>query len=113
MGMHTESAGRAAKDESVMRITDQFRDKGAMVYDLKGCGQRISLRMSEQSRGTPPEWELAVIVKQTPAPPTLTAVATTRDEALAGLAQAWQHTPGLAPLDWPSIRKALAGVRAI
>jgi len=96
-----------------MRITDQFRDKGTMVYEFKGCGQRISLRMSERLHATPPEWELAVVVKQTPPLPILTAVAITRDEALAGLARAWQRTPGLSPLDWTTIRDALAAVRAI
>jgi hypothetical protein len=114
MGMHAQSVGHGTKDESGMRITDQFRDRGTMVYDLKGCGQRISLRMSERSQqGTPLEWELAVLVKQPPSLPILTAVATTRDGALAGLVRAWQNTPGFAPLDWTSIRNALAAVRAI
>jgi hypothetical protein len=112
MAMHAQSGGHGVKDDSGMRITDQFRDRGTMVYDLKGCGQRISVRMSDRSHGTP-EWELAIVAKQTPGLPILTAVAATRDEALDRLERAWQQAPGFAPIDWSSIRVALVAVRAI
>src|SRR5512137_2220106 len=103
---------RAREDDGRMRITDQFRDRGAMVYDLKGGGQRISLRMSDRSQASL-GWEIAVVTKQNPVLPTLTAAATTRAEALTSLARAWQEAQGFPELDWPSIREALAAVRAI
>lgn len=108
----SESEQDRAAEDGRMRITDQFRDKGAMVYDLKGGGQRISLRMSDRSEDGL-GWEIAVVSKQKPELPTLTVAATTRAQALMDLARAWQDAHGFPKVDWPSIREALTAVRAI
>src|SRR5512142_1821986 len=79
------------ENDGRMRITDQFRDRGSMVYDLKGCGLRLSLRVSERSDSRL-RWEIAASAKVEAPFPTLTAIATTRREALAGLARAWAET---------------------
>lgn len=99
-------------DDGKMRITDQFRHAGGMIYDLKGGGQRISLRMTERSR-SPFGWELAGAMKPASDLPTLTVVAATRREALSALERAWQCAPGFPTLDWPSVQDALTAVRAI
>ncbi len=101
-----------ANDDSKMRITDQFRDKGSMVYDLKGCGVRMSLRVSERTDSSQ-RWEIAALAKAEPPVTPLTARAATRREALACLARVWTETEGFPAVDWPSIDDALAAVRAI
>jgi hypothetical protein len=108
----SDSSRHGRENDGRMRITDQFRDKGSMVYDLKGCGLRISLRVSERTDAGLC-WEIAALAKTEAPFPTLTAVATTRREALAGLARAWEETQGRPAIDWPSVGEALAAVRAI
>jgi hypothetical protein len=102
------------KNEAKVRITDQFRSGGGMVYDLKCDGIRITISMcsSEEIAG----WKLEMLAKQSPNPPTVLATGPSRGEALGVLADAWQSRGGgmaYPVLDWRAIREALAAVKAI
>jgi len=96
-----------------VRITDQFRSRAGMVYDLKCEGIRISISMESSNEI---EWNVEALAKQTPDPPTVRATGPSRGEALGVLADAWRERNGAfgyPPLDWGAIREALATVRAI
>lgn len=110
--MYANESKRGSEDSGRMRITDQFRDKGTMVYDMKGCGVRISLRVSERTSVNEP-WEIALVAKGFALPAPLSSSAQTRSEALSVLAQAWDRTEGLPTLNWLSVEEALSAVRAL
>jgi hypothetical protein len=92
-----------------MRITDQFRHQGSMMYDFKGPHVRLTIRIRECSGG----WEVEAIPKQPLAVESLTATALSRREALQAIAEAWLDAPNLPPVDWTEIGVALSTVRAI
>jgi hypothetical protein len=92
-----------------MRITDQFRQKGSMMYDLKGGTLRLTLRICQR----PDDWEVEAIPRQLPELHSLTATAQSRGDALQLVADAWCGAIGFPSVDWTAIRTALTTVRAI
>lgn len=97
-----------------VRITDQFHDKRAMVYDLKCDAIRISISIAGSDEA---EWQAEGIAKLgVPSPPVARGVGPSRGEALRVLTESWcsqGEAAGFPPLDWEAIRQALATVRAI
>ena len=103
------------ENESGVRITDQFRQREAIVYDLKCDSIRISISISPETTANE-TWKADVVAKMMPDRPSVSAVGQSRSEALGALEEAWcekGETGGLPALDWKAIRQALVAVRAI
>ena len=107
----------AANKEEVLRITDQFRGKNGMVYDLKIGPSRLTLcispRMTSQDAG---DWHIEAAVSKAPDGVVVGAWGPTKAGALAAVGKAWavEATAGTLPVfDWDAVRKALDGVRAL
>jgi hypothetical protein len=102
------------KQQESVRITDQFRDRRGMVYDLKCAGIGVSISISPSEDQT--EWNAEAVVKLLPAPPVVCGTGSSREAALRVVADAWIErgtADGLPYLDWEAIRGALTTVRAI
>jgi hypothetical protein len=106
-----------ADDAPRTRITNQFRRREAMVYDLS-CGDvRLTIEVSgRESTAGPEEWTVQAHTYQSPDKPTLSESGATRSDALSAVARSWaakRGTLGFPTLDWDAIAKALLAVRAI
>jgi len=101
-----------------LKITNQFRSKGGMAYDLKCEGVRLELHMTPRSNSDDPnEWRIeargnrvgtegAVVVEW----------GKTRGEALRAIGEAWaasEQTLGLRVFNWEAVAKMLESVRAL
>jgi hypothetical protein len=103
------------KQPESVRITDQFRDRRGMVYDLKCSEIRISISISASSEDQT-DWRAEATAKLLPAPPIVCGTGSSREAAVRVLADDWtkRHaSEGLPYLDWEAIRGALTTVRAI
>src|SRR5271165_3837726 len=97
-----------------VRITNQFRKRQAMVYDLSCDDVRLTLevtpRDSEDGLG---EWRVEAFARQAPEKPTIDEPGTTRSEALQAVARSWvakRGTFGFPTLDWDAVAEALLAV---
>ncbi len=105
-----EASDRDANMTSTtVRITDQFWERDAMMYDLKSGTVRLTIRMHEQTGG----WEVQAFPKQTQAREPLTATAPKRSDALGLIAEQWNASSSFPSLDWRAICAALTAVRAL
>ena len=105
-----------AKDEKStrVRITDQFRDKQGMVYELNCQGVKMSISMVSSNREA--EWHAEATAKVLPAPVVARGIGPSRNEAFQVLRDAWgtHRDANTCPmLDWEGIREALTAVRAL
>jgi hypothetical protein len=100
-----------------VRITNQFRKRQAMVYDLSCDDVRLTLEVtSRESADGLGEWHVEAFARHAPEKPTIDEPGTTRREALSAVARAWaakRGTYGFPPLDWDAVAEALVAVRAI
>lgn len=97
-----------------VRITGQFRSRGAMVYDFICDNTRITISVSPSSPDS--QWNAEAVAKLVPAPLSMRGAGPSRGEAITALAETWNSknsTEGFPWLDWNAIREALAAVRAI
>lgn len=98
-----------------VRITGQFRSRGAMVYDFICDNVRITISVSS-SDPDDLQWNAQAIAKQLPGAHSMQGEGPSRGEAIAALAASWASENGAAGvpwLDWTAIREALSAVRAI
>jgi hypothetical protein len=98
-----------------VRITNQFRDRRGMVYELScdGVGVAISIWPSIDEKTA---WSAEMTAKRLPRPPAVCVTGASREAAVRALGDAWAEAdPAGEPplLDWEAIRAALALVRAI
>jgi hypothetical protein len=102
----------SSKEERLqtMHITDQFRDREVMVYDLRAGDRRVEIRISSQP-DSQSLWHAALAVNGSSDATPLRAAGTSRRAALEAL----EGSPGdvLATRDWADIREALTAVRAL
>lgn len=105
------------KKQDQLRITDQFRTKRGMAYDLKCFGSRITVFVNQRESDDDPEnWQVEASSSQNPNVPPISAWAPTRAEALREVGVQWAAavaTQGLAEFDWAAIAQVLSVVRAI
>jgi hypothetical protein len=99
------------------RITNQFRRRGAMVYDLSCDGVRLTIEVvpRESSDGLG-EWAVHAHAHHVPDKPTVDGPGATRADALSAVARSWaakQGADGFPTVDWEAIKQALLAVRAI
>jgi hypothetical protein len=105
-------------DDDATRITQQFRSRDAMVYDLRGRGGRLTLRITGQGGGDgpPTEWRIEASTSSSPDDVVVAEAGTTRAEALRAVGRSWNEkrlASNLPSFDWESVSRAMAAVRAI
>ena len=100
-----------------VRITNQFRKRQAMVYDLSCEDVRLTLEVtSRDSADGSGEWHVEAFARQAPEKPTIDEPGTTRSEALHAVARSWaakRGSFGFPALDWEGVAQAMLAVRAI
>ncbi len=107
------------REEESVRITQQFRARDAMVYDLRGTAGRLTLRVTGRGGdddGPPTEWRIEASTSSGPDAVVVAEQGTTRADALRALGRAWDEkrvANNLPSFDWESVARALAAVRAI
>jgi hypothetical protein len=104
------------KEKDALRITNQFRSKGSMVYDLRCNGERLTVtvspRTTEQDGG---EWRVEARAGGRPVEDIVERWGATRIDALRAVGRAWteQLARGLPRFDWEAVAQALITVRAV
>lgn len=106
------------RDEETIRITQQFRARDAMVYDLRGAAGRLTLRVTGRGGGDgpPTEWRIEASTSSSPDAVIVAEGAATRVEALGAVGRSWNEkrvANNLPSFDWESVARAMAAVRAI
>jgi hypothetical protein len=106
------------KEPAAARITDQFRSRGAMVYDLSCAGVHLTISLAPAADGeeeTVSEWRAEAHARQATERPTVVGTGATRGEAVSDVARAWTAKNGawgFPTLDWEAVAQALHAVRA-
>jgi len=100
-----------------VRITNQFRKREAMVYDLSCEGIRLTIEVAQRRNDDGlGEWIVEAHARQAVDTPTIHEPGMTRDDGLRAVACSWtakQGAPGFPKLDWEAVSVAMHGVRAI
>ncbi len=109
-----------------VRITNQFRRRQGMVYDLSCDDVRLTLEFTTRpaappSEGEPgpeaeDEWHVEAFARESPGRPTLDGPGGTRLDALRAVARAWaakRGAYGFPMLNWDGVTEALLAVRAL
>ena len=105
-------------EQSKTRVTNQFRNREVMVYDLASEGAQLTISIApcaDNLDGTG-EWRAEAYARQAPERPMLAETGPTRSDALGAVARAWtakNRAWGFPTLDWDAITLALRAVRAI
>jgi hypothetical protein len=110
------------KDVTATKITQQFRERHNMTYELLCAGTPLVLRMypsdgdiADAPAGTPEEWRVEARRTDAADAVVATASAPTRAEALRKVGE-WcreHHASGLSSLDWDAVVRALNSVKAL
>ena len=106
------------REDEAVRITQQFRVRDAMVYDLRGDVGRLTLRVTGRGGGDgpPTEWRIEASTSSSPDAVIVAEGGATRAEALRALGRSWHEkrvANNLPTFDWESVARAMAAVRAI
>jgi hypothetical protein len=108
---------RNATPAPAVKVTQQFREKSNMAYDLDCAGRALTVRVFPTVAPGVEQWRIEARLSDAPDALVASATASTRREALDGVARSWTETSeassSLPALDWEAIGRALAGVRAI
>ena len=105
------------KDKDKLKITNQFRDKRGMVYDLKCEGDRITVYVSpRENPNDAGDWRVEVRTSHAPEAVVIAEWGATRADALREVGRQWASnatTLGLPTFDWDAVATALNAVRAL
>jgi hypothetical protein len=102
-------------EPSTLRITNQFRSRDGMVYDMRQHGAHLTVvvtpRMSEQDSG---EWRVRARTGNADGE-SIEEWGPTRLDALRAVGRAWTEkgSSGLPQFDWEAIVTQLLAVRAL
>lgn len=95
-------------------VTQQYRERQGMAYELDCAGARLTLRFAfSDDAGGPRRVEAMTDGGELDI---VHASGTTRELALAALAETWRllpRDPAVPPIDWAEVTAALRSVRAI
>ncbi len=102
---------RAAKSEVSVAITQQYRDRLGMTYELNCSGKLLVLRFIFPATDGD-DWQVQAQVQPAPA---VNASGATRERALDALSAAWAEgvSTDTPEIDWPAITPVMRAVRAI
>jgi len=102
--------------KNALQITGQFRSKNTMVYDFRGSGNRLTLRITQRELPSDlNEWRVDASVGRS-AEAVLTGWGANPTEALRAVGQSWRERClelGLPDFEWETIQAALTTVRAL
>jgi len=119
LGTGTRRFHIMAKDKPrpPVRITNQFRRRQGMVYDLSCEDIRLTIEVGpRENQDGLGEWNVGAHARQAPERPTIDQPGATRLDALSAVARTWAEkrgTFGFPALDWSAVTEALQAVRAI
>ena len=113
----SEKSEKAEKNKDALKITHQFRAGIGMVYDLKGDGNRLTVRVfPRQNPSDLDEWRIEARSSEAPEAAVVSEWGKTRTEALAAVGRSWvseASARSLPTFDWDAVAEALSAVRAI
>jgi hypothetical protein len=102
---------------SGVRITNQFRRREAMVYDLSCEDIRLTIEIAQRPNDDGlGEWLVEAHARQSAEKTSIQEPGATRRDALRALARTWAAkggTFGFPELDWDAVSAAMLEVRAI
>jgi hypothetical protein len=105
------------KNPDALRITNQFRRDGGMVYDLRGDGSRITIVITQRfDVERPDQWHVQAQTGSAPETTAFAEVGSTRVDALRAVGKSWNShllANGLPHFDWDAIEQALRAVKAV
>lgn len=105
------------KDTETVKITNQFRAKRGMVYDLKCDGERLTVSITQrENEDEAGEWRVEARNSSSAEALVVSEWGATRVDALRGVATSWASkadSNGLPTYDWDAVVKALEAVRAL
>jgi hypothetical protein len=107
---------RVSEDKDALKITNQFRNKRGIVYDLKHQADRLTVCITQRENPDDPgEWRVDLSTgSQSEA--AITEWGPTKADALKAAGATWLSSSGslgLPTFDWDAVAKALTTVRAI
>ncbi len=106
-----------SKEEVHARITNQFRKRQSMVYDLSCHDVRLTVEITPSpSDAGSSDWSVRAHARQAPEQPFVDETGATREAALRAVAIAWTAKGGaygFPALDWEAVVQALHAVRAL
>lgn len=97
-------------------ITQQYRERNNMTYELDCAGQPLILRVFFPSQGAPLAWRVEARTSDGPRAVVVAAVADSRKRALDDVSAAWDAASlpcGGPTYDWVSVGRVMQAVRAI
>lgn len=102
-------------NEHAVKITQQYRARNGMTYDLKGEGHRLTVHISPRENASDrDDWRVDAAIGS--ADPIVSEWGSSRAIALGAVGRVWSlraQTEGLPAFDWDAVAKALLAVRAI
>jgi len=105
------------KNPNALKITNQFRAKNGMVYELKGEGNTLVVRVyPRESAVDPSDWRIEARANDKDESVVVTQWGTSKADTLREVGRAWTEmtaTHGLHTFDWTTVAEALHAVRAI
>ena len=116
--MNEKAAATALKNKNALKITDQFRSKDGITYDMKCEESRMSILVTQRSAAADEgEWRVQARSSGALAPSVVfTEWGATRLDALLAVGRAWTSglaLSGLPTFDWDAVAKVLGAVRAV
>jgi RNA recognition motif-containing protein len=106
--------GKGAEPASNARITQQYRERLGMTYEITCHSARLTVRMFFPEAEEPARWRVEARTDRGES--VVEAKDVSRERALHAVAEAWRLLPSSAStpeLDWPAIAVALKAVRAL
>lgn len=109
-----ERTSAKTKEPVSVRVTQQFRERNNMTYELDCSGVPLVLRIffPVETNGVD-EWRIDAHTGRPLQGLAATARARSRAEALQIIARDWHHSSTVSNLDWAGIARAMSEVRAI
>lgn len=106
----------AEKEKDTLRITNQFRSKGGMVYDMRQNGERLTVIVSPSASDKGGgDWHVQAKTGTSLDADGVERSGATPLEALRAVGLAWteQLDRGWPRFDWEAVAQVLMAVRAV
>ena len=108
---------KSEPNEHPVKITQQYRARTGMTYDLKGDGHRLTVHICPREKESDGgDWRVDASMAPTRDTPVVSEWGPSRADALRAAGTAWTSratAEGLPAFDWDAVAKALQAVRAI
>jgi hypothetical protein len=112
-GSQPEGRKPSGDAPSKITITQQFRERHNMTYELDCAGVALVLRVFFPAETGPVEWRMEARGKGAGEAIVIDKVAATRELAFQAICGAWPGPTATPSYDWDSVTQVLRSVRAI